>query len=70
MTQAAGDPVTDDRTADGAAHHEPGPRRGGRRVRVTAGDVEMHDEVGTTDAAATADGRGELVPAGEPGAGR
>jgi hypothetical protein len=61
--------VPHDRPADGAAHHETGTRADVRRVR-NGGKVQMHHESGAATTATPADGRGELVPPGEPGAGR
>jgi len=68
MAQPPGDPMSGDRAAHGAAHHEPGARGsvGVRRVR----DGEVHDEPRTSRAETTSHGGGELVPMGEPRAGR
>jgi hypothetical protein len=60
--------MSGDRAAHGAAHHEPGARGsvGVRRVR----GGEVYDEPGTSRAETTSHGGGELVPMGEPRAGR
>jgi hypothetical protein len=69
VAQPAGHAVPHDRPADGAAHHETGTRTRLRRGR-NGGEVQMHHESGAATPATPADGRGELVPPGEPGAGR
>ena len=70
VAQPAGDAVAHDRPADGAAHHETRTRRGVGGVRSGGRHQEVDDQSRAADASTPADGRGELVPAGEPGAGR
>ena len=68
MAQPPGDPMSGDRAAHGAAHHEPGAcgSVGVRRVR----GGEVYDEARTSRAETTSHGGGELVPMSEPRAGR
>jgi hypothetical protein len=68
MAQPPGDPMSGDRAAHGAAHHEASARGsvGVRRVR----GGEVYDEPRTSRAETTSHGGGELVPMGEPRAGR
>jgi len=70
VTQPAGDAMTHDGPADGTAHHEPRPRRGVDGVRNGGRHQKMDDQSRAADASTPADSRGELVPTGEPGAGR
>jgi hypothetical protein len=70
VAQPSGDAVSHDRAADGPAHHETRARRSVGGFGDGGRHQEMDDQSRAADASAPAHGRGELVPAGEPGAGR